>query len=197
MKITYKMTRLDVQESYRIGIPRMSLGWWLLLTGYLLACASGLLWLLWAEGYHAHWPPTGPFPWHTLAFTLAGLCFGLSTFFPLMLFACLLSPRLTVRIDPLTFTTERGGGRAKLKWKEVREILDTGEYLCFRTYLPAVTVVPRSAFPNNEQARAFAEQAGLYWRRATGRKDPQALNSLGVWPPAPSAANFQASNGKP
>ena len=195
MEITYKMTRLDRQEALRIGLSRMSLGWCFLLLGYPLACTFGLLLMFWAKGYHAQWPLTGPFPWHTFKFILIGPYMGLSTLFAGMLLTWHQTARRTVRIDSLIFTTGSKLGTAKLKWNKVLEILDTGEYLCFRTSHPAVTIIPMSAFPNKEQAYAFAEQAGLYWRRATGRRDPASLNAPGVWPPAPT--NVQEPNSNP
>ena len=75
------------------------------------------------------------------------------------------------------------------------EIYVTGDYLCFFLGLPTAVLVPKSAFENTEQARAFAEQAVSYWRSATGRQS-LLLNPAGVWPPAPSGAPCQEPDGR-
>ena len=83
MEITYKMTRLDRQEALRIGLSRISLGWWLFLIGYPLAFTFGLLLMFWAKGHHAQWPLIGPFSWSTFWYLLTGLCIGITACFVL------------------------------------------------------------------------------------------------------------------
>lgn len=193
-EIRYKMTWQDRKEAIHIGWPLMSLGWRFFQIGSRLVCLCGLLLMfcftLWTKGYSATWPPRGPFPWHTLkdmsglfAAALVGIVPGI-----LMLRG---NAAQVLRMTSQHFSIKTLFGVHRYAWTQVKELFvtDRSVYLCVGE--PSAILVPKAALKNKEQTDAFAEQAEIYWRRATGRKHPTLITPNGVWPPAPSPANSQ------
>ncbi len=197
LQASYKLTRYDKSEALRIGLPRLGPLWcifWfsigpLLIVGILLIC--------WASGYPAAWPPHVPVPLHILkdlGVLLGCILTGLITTFVMLSW---LTASQAVEITPHHLLTKTSLGSKPIGWRDVTGLLATDEYVCFCVNSPSAVVVPKAAFPSKEQAHAFAEQAELYWRRATGRKDPPPLDSAAVWPPAPRPMDAQEPEAGP
>ena len=113
----------------------MSLGWRLLLIGYALVITCLLL-MFCGKAYHSHQPLTGPFPWRAFQDLLISPGIGVMAVFASFLFSYRMTERITVNIDAFHFTVGTKLGAAKLKWKQVSEIVETGEYVCFLTNRP-------------------------------------------------------------
>ena len=200
MDVRYTPTRQDQIEAYKIGMARLSLTWRVLLTLMLCRLVFRLFQSFWTHGYHSTWPPHGPFPWSTLKLmslaVVIALMGGIAPFF--LMLRLTVTPLIQITSDHLL--VKRPLGLKRYRWGRMAELLLTDQYVCFCLGEPAAVLVPLTAFKSKEEAQffaeqVFAEQAGLYWRRATRRKDPQALNAPGVWPPAPT--NVQEPNSNP
>ena len=192
-----KLTRYDRIEAYRIGLPRLSLTrcFFHIL---LLGAAVFILWLIGrTDGFQSAWPPRGPFHWPALKNVILpaviGLAGGLLPSLPIL--------RATVtqivQITPNHLLVKTPLGLNRCRWRKVIDTYVNDQYVCFCLGQPAAVLVPLAAFKSQEQAGAFAEQAELYWRRATGQEEPPPLNPAVVWPPAPMIAPVQEPNRRP
>ena len=183
-EISFKMTLRDGLEGYRVGLSQMPTRSWIVWGVCLFGTLIGLLLIQWSKGYPATWPPTH-LPPHPVLSSM-GLIVGIIFIAPVSstILSSWLTRSRTVQISPLSFTVRYRVGSVSNPWLNVSAIMDTGEHVCFCQIVPNAIVVPKSAFPNQEQARAFLEQATDYWHRATGRTLPP-LDAAGVWPPAP------------
>jgi hypothetical protein len=209
LEIHYKMTRQAWLEEYRIGLPRLSLTWCLLWITGLSLLISVILLTFWAV---AVWLPGSPFPWHTLKHMslVIGPCaigFVLAGYFNVSEDRLLTTRTQVVQITPQKlllgeiipqnfWLAERRGSyqwRGRYRWRRVTEIFVTDEYVCFCLGLPTATLVPKADFKSDEQIRAFVEQAGLYWRKATRRGEPL-LNPANYLPCAPAHSQEPDSN---
>lgn len=197
MEVSYKRTYRDWQEGYRVGLSHLTPAYRIVWTGLLLLFIAGPILILISDGYPATWPPTGP---PSLSVLLSvGFLVGviLASYFTVAVVVGHLNRSQTIQLLPRHFAWKRRLSSNLIPWKDVTDILETGDHICFCQNIPTAVVVPKSAFPDPQQARAFVEQAEHYWRRGTGRKDPSALNALGVWPPAPRVPDSQAQGRTP
>ncbi len=196
-EVTYRITFQDRIEGYRVGLAHMTLPSrivWIML-GLLFLTLPAL-----NTTSHHHpitWLLTTRLSPKFLEKVGLLVCVSLASYFASGLTVWQLTKIRTVKLQERHLLNRVLFGWNRIRWREVNAIVETAEHICFCQNVPTAVVVPKSAFPNKEQARAFVEQAEHYWRRGTGRKDPSALNALGVWPPAPRVPDSQAQGRTP
>ena len=190
-EISFTITFRHWGEGVRIGwlhLRPLSRGRWLCIP---LLMTAGFVLIMLGKGYPASWPPAH-LPPRSVALSM-GLF--LSIVFVPVTSAIVIIGGLTraqrVEISPNALTFRYKYWSTPLFWKNVVAIEETEECYCFCQETWAAFVVPRSAFPNQEQADTFMEQAMHYWRRETGYSEPQPSETSGVWPPAPQTTGFQ------
>jgi len=198
-EVTYKMALRDWQKGFKIGLSHMTPFYRVVWSCFALLMTVGLLLVFSFASYPTPWPPTRlrltPLL-STMGFILGIILLAYASHIVVIGYLSRLLP-VTVRILPLHLTYRCGFLAGLIRWKDVTDILDVGGHVCFCQNFPSATVVPKSAFPNQEQANAFLEQAEHYWRRETGRRDPVPPDVSGVWPPAPRAVDSLELGGKP
>ena len=190
-EVTYKMALRDWQVGFRMGLSHMTPFYRVVWICLALLMTVGLLLVFSFACYPTPLPPTRlrltPLPL-TLGFLLGIILLAYASDIAIIGYLSRLLP-VTVKISPLHLTCKFGFWAGLIRWKDVTEIIEVGEHICFCQNFPSATVVPKSAFPNQEQLRAFLETAEHHWRRETGRRDPTPPDVSGIWPPAPRAGN--------
>ena len=188
-EVRFKMTWREWLEGYRIGLSHLMLPYLLFWVSVPLTMMIGLLLILYSKGYPSAWPPAG-LPPRPLLFSMAKLS-SLVFVGPLVTHTVLiyLFPSTIVQISPRCLAWKLMGSVKRIKWKNVTDVIETAEYICFCQNFPTATIIPKHAFPNREQAQAFLEQSLHYWHDATGRTQPLPLDAAGIWPPVPRSGN--------
>jgi hypothetical protein len=191
MRVSYKWTFWGWLEGYRVGLSALTLPYRLVWGGILLLFLVGLTLMEIGRGYPSMWPPIGLPP---RAIVLHAVSFVGVFYASLVAEALVLSYFFHSRV--IYFLPRQLQGKNiwfsfRIRWKDVTGIVETSDYICFCQKSPNAFVVPKSAFPNQEQARAFVEQVKRYWRIETGRDHPFTVENPGVWPPAPRVDDFQ------
>jgi hypothetical protein len=191
MRVSYKWTFRGWLEGYRAGMSALTLPYRLVWGGILLLVLGGLALMEIERGYPSTWPPTS-LPPRTIVLHLAafvGICLASSVAEALVL-SYFIHSRV-IYFLPRQLQGKNIWWSFRIRWKDVTGIVETSDYICFCQKAPNAFVVPKSAFPNQEQVFDFIEQAENYWRHETGRNDVPSAENTGVWPPAPRVDNSQ------
>ncbi len=72
-------------------------------------------------------------------------------------------------ITPEAVINETPAGEQKAFWSSVDKIVETRDYIFLYVSSVSAAIIPRSAFPSDEQRNAFLELAKQYHSAATGR----------------------------
>lgn len=184
-KVTYRSTLQDWLEAHKTGLSYMSPLHRAELGGAFLLMTAGLAAVVWGKGYPTAWPPGLPPRALLLSIGLLSL-FIFAPYPVLSLVGWYLTRLRTVTLQDRHLVTRTRFRWNVVRWLKVTDILDTGHHFCFCHNVPAAVAIPKSAFADPAQARAFLEQAEHYWRQETGQQDPVPPNAAGVWPPAPT-----------
>jgi len=73
-------------------------------------------------------------------------------------------------ITPEAVINETPAGEQKAFWSSVDKIVETSDYIFLYVSSMSAAIIPRSAFPSEEQRNAFLELAKQYHHSATGRR---------------------------
>jgi hypothetical protein len=168
MRVSYKWTFRGWLEGYRAGMSALTLPYRLVWGGILLLVLGTIV-------------------LHLAAFV--GICLASSVAEALVL-SYFIHSRV-IYFLPRQLQGKNIWWSFRIRWKDVTGIVETSDYICFCQKAPNAFVVPKSAFPNQEQVFDFIEQAENYWRHETGRNDVPSAENTGVWPPAPRVDNSQ------
>jgi hypothetical protein len=76
----------------------------------------------------------------------------------------------TIIITPEAVINETPTGEQKAFWSSVDKIVETSDYIFLYVSSVSAAIIPRSAFPSEEQRNAFLELAKQYHQSATGRR---------------------------
>ena len=185
MEVKFNMTWHDRQEAYRIGLSHLTLPYRLFWIGILLLFPGGEMLNLYGRGY--------PLTWTTANLPLRLMLLHSAIDLGVILVSLVLTSSLlnylfrsrSVQVSSRCLAQKQLWGYNRVRWKEVTDIVETGQHIFFCQNVPTAIVVPKLAFTGEKQADAFLEQAMRYWREAKGIPALLVPNTTGVWPPAP------------
>ncbi len=190
-EVTYRATFQDWVEGYRVGLAHMTLLYWAIWSGILIAAAVGLGMIVLGKGYPTTWPPTTPPPRPLLLSVGLLVCILLAPYLVVSVAGWHLTRCRTVMLQHHHLVSKTRFRSHAIPWNDITDLLDTGRHFCFCQNAPAAVVVPKLAFADPEQAHAFFDQAEDCWRSERRRRDPPPPDAPGVWPPAPRAGDSQ------
>ena len=191
MEVSYHWTFRGWQEGYRVGLSHLTQLYRLVWCGVLLLIVGCLILTIISQGYPSAWPPTS-LPPRAIILHL-GQFIGVvsASYLTTALVIGYFTRVRTVQLLPVHLAWKSNWSFNRIPWKDITDIVQTSEHICFCQNIPTAIVVPKSAFRSQAQAITFVEQAKRHWRTETGRNDIPPAENTGVWPPAPRVDDFQ------